>query len=134
MAEKKQKKGHPVRNTTVGVGLLAVLALLFGPKFGLGAGGGVIPAMGQQAPQVQQVLSSEKPEEKVEEAINTNLIRIENEIIYYMNEPVSIEELREKLLENVKEGVVKIEGDQAIKGAYDSVTSLLKELGIEHAS
>ncbi len=128
MSEKK-KKGHPVRNTTIGVGLLAALALLFGPKLGLGAGG-VIPAFQTQpAPQAQTQAQPEQTTAPAEKP-DGNRITIENDVISYMGDPVTIDELRERIVENAKEGEIVLENKQAIKGAYDAVTALLSELGM----
>lgn len=127
-----KKKGHPIRNTTIGVGLLAVLAFLFGPKLGLGAGG-VIPAFQTQtAPQAQTQTQPEQTAAPAEKP-NGNRIVIENDVIYYMGSPVTTDELREQIVKSAKEGAIILENKQAIKGAYDAVTSLLTELGLQYS-
>ncbi len=123
------KKGHPVRNTTIGVGLVAALAFLFGPRLGLGAGG-VVPAFSEQAARPQaQVEQSAVPEAKQD----ANRVTIENDVIYYMGNPVTIDELREQLVAQAEAGEIVLENKKAIKGAYDAVTALLAELGMTYS-
>ena len=127
-----EKKRHPVRNTTIGVGALAVLAFLFGPKLGFGAGSGILPTFSEQqgAPQAQvQTEQTAAPAEKPD----GNRITVENDTIYYMGEPVTVEVLREQLMKNAKEAEIVLENNRAIKGAYDGVTSLLDELGMAYS-
>lgn len=129
----KQKKGHPVRNTTIGVGLVAVLAFLFGPKLGFGAGSGIVPAFNQQAGQPQAQVQQAEPAAEPAAKPDGNRITIENDVIYYMGNPVTIDELREQIVAQAKEGEIVLENNQAIKGAYDAVTALLAELGMVYS-
>lgn len=129
-----EKKRHPVRNTAAGVGVVAVLALLLGGRYGLGfgrgsGGEGLLPA--ENAPQSAPQAEETAPAQAAEDGVLTVTVREDG--LYYEGASVSISELEAALLSDYKDGLrVELEDDHALKGTYDEVAALLQKLAIDY--
>ncbi len=116
-----------------------IAALLAGGHFGLGIGrgegGGLLPAQDAPAAQTAAAEQTEAPAPETPADDGVLGITVREDAILYEGEPVTLEELENALLRDLKDGVaVSLSDDHAIKSAYDEVTALLDRLSIPYTA
>jgi len=126
MNEDKKRKKKSRGKVVVPAAVLAVLAVLFGGRFGLNWGGdwGIGGNSGNNLNGNDAVSSQDSVKPSL-------IIEVNEDRIIYDGKEVSLDELRSLILERNKSGYIwELQNNHAVKAPYDQVKALLTECDV----